>query len=418
MQKFVDGLAEWSDKLGQSFFLKVIMGGFMTILPLTMVGSIASLINAITIGGFKAFLTSSGIGAALSAIYDFTVGFIAVYLAFGIAHVAAEILDMKKQSISAGVVSLVCFMVITPYEKGAISVQWLGATGMFSAIICGFAVAGIFKFCLVKKIAIKLPKQVPPMVSNQFTAILPAFFAIVIFGMIKLLFNFTSFGCFHQLIYTILAMPLRSIGGNIFGAYVLLLACNLLWFFGIHGGMIVMNIMMLVFMPLQLENLAAYQAGKPLPNLVSGTFLSVGTGSLVFVLALIIFARSKTASSVSKIAIVPSFFGIDEPSYFGIPMIMNPVFFIPWVVIAPVLTVFGTYILNVTGLLPYASGASIGYNLPFFVTNFVSYGWKGVVWGFVFFIINFIAVIPFIMAYDRQMLKRESQMEVENGAAE
>jgi PTS system cellobiose-specific IIC component len=182
--------------------------------------------------------------------------------------------------------------------------------------------------------------------------------------------------------------------------------------------MIVMNIMMLVFMPLQLENLAAYQAGKPLPNLVSGTFLSVGTGSLVFVLALIIFARSKTASSVSKIAIVPSFFGIDEPSYFGIPMIMNPVFFIPWVVIAPVLTVFGTYILNVTGLLPYASGASIGYNLPFFVTNFVSYGWKGVVWGFVFFIINFIAVIPFIMAYDRQMLKRESQMEVENGAAE
>ncbi len=81
--------------------------------------------------------------------------------------------------------------------------------------------------------------------------------------------------------------------------------------------------------------------------------------------------------------------------------------------ISPILTVFGTYILNLTGLLPYATGASVGYNLPFFVTNFVSFGWRGVLWGFVFFAIDAILAIPFIKAYDRQMFKREAQTNAE-----
>ena len=413
MQKFIDKLTEWSEKLSQMFFLKVIMGGFVMIMPMTLIGSIASLINGITISGCQDFLINTGIGGVLGAIYQFTIGLMGVYIAFCMAHSAAEQLGMKKQAISVGLVSLVSFLIITPYEDGVLPTQWLGATGMFSAIIGSLAVAGIFKFCLDKKIAIRLPKQVPPMVSNQFTAILPALFSILIFGIIKYVMELTDFGCLHNLIYTVIGMPLRSLGSNIFGAYILFMVTGLLWFFGIHGGMIVMNIMMLVFMPLQMENLAAYQAGEPLPNMISGQFLSVGTGSLVFLVLMLILAKSKTARSVSKLAIIPSCFGIDEPAYFGLPMIMNPIFFIPWVVISPILTVFGTYILNLTGLLPYATGASVGYNLPFFVTNFVSFGWRGVLWGFVFFAIDAILAIPFIKAYDRQMFKREAQTNAE-----
>ncbi|MBQ5386622.1 MAG: PTS sugar transporter subunit IIC, partial [Lachnospiraceae bacterium] len=180
--------------------------------------------------------------------------------------------------------------------------------------------------------------------------------------------------------------------------------------------MIVMNMLMLVFTPLQMENLAAYQAGQPLPNMVTGQFISIGTGSLVILCIILSMCKSKTATSVAKLAIIPSFFGIDEPAYFGLPMIMNPIFFIPWVLVSNILSVFGTYLLNLTGLLPYASGASIGYNLPFFVTNFVSFGWKGVVWGFVFFALDFAICIPFVKAYDRQMLKREAEMEAQENA--
>lgn len=407
MQKFVDKMAEWSDKLSQSFILKVIMNGFVILLPLTMIGSIASLINGITISGFQEILAASGIGAVLTAIYQFTTGGLALYLAFGIANAAANQLDLKKQSVSAGIVSIASFLVITPLEEGMISTQWIGATGMFSAIVVGFITAGIYKFCLAKKITIRLPKQVPPMVSNQFTAIIPALFTIIFFGIVNYAFSFTTFGSFHNLIYTLLGMPLRALGSSIWGVYVLTMFTALLWFFGIHGGMIMMNMMMLVFMPLQMENLAAYQAGQELPHMVTGNTLSLGNGSLVILIVLLAIAKSKTARSVSKLAIIPSFFGIDEPAYFGLPMIMNPIFFIPWVIIWPFVSVFGTYFLNVTGLLPYASGAFLSSNLPFFVTNFVSYGWRGVVWGFVLLAVTLVLIFPFVKAYDRQMLKRE-----------
>ncbi|MBQ1641039.1 MAG: PTS sugar transporter subunit IIC [Lachnospiraceae bacterium] len=421
MQKFIDKLTVWSEKLSQSFFLKVIMGGFMVILPLTMIGSFASLINGITWAPIQGFLAASGVGAVLSAIYQFTIGSMALFLAFSMGHSAGEQLELKKQSISIGVVTLVCFLVLTPYEVGQfgggiLPMDWTGATGMFSSIVCGFITAGVFKFCLDKNIAIKLPKQVPPMVSNQFTAIIPALFSILIAGIARYVMALTPFASFHNFIYTIIGLPHRGLGSNIFGAFVLFTCCAFLWFFGIHGGMIVMNMLMLVFTPLQMENLAAYQAGQPLPNMVTGQFISIGTGSLVILCIILSMCKSKTATSVAKLAIIPSFFGIDEPAYFGLPMIMNPIFFIPWVLVSNILSVFGTYLLNLTGLLPYASGASIGYNLPFFVTNFVSFGWKGVVWGFVFFALDFAICIPFVKAYDRQMLKREAEMEAQENA--
>ena len=104
--------------------------------------------------------------------------------------------------------------------------------------------------------------------------------------------------------------------------------------------------------------------------------------------AIMIFAKSKQNRSIGKLAIIPSFFGIDEPAYFGLPMILNPIFFIPWVIISPTVSIFGTYILKLIGLLPYANGTGgNAANLPFFVGNLMQYGIWGLIWGIVFFVI-------------------------------
>lgn len=423
MQNIIDKMAEWSDRLSQTFFLRTIMGGFIIILPLTMIGSIAALINAITIAPIQGFLVSSGISSILTAVNQYTTGSIAVYLAYSMANSATNTLGHKKDAIAAGVASLASFFVITPYEPGqygggTISMDWFGAQGMFSAIVCGLITGLVFHLCIKHNVTIRLPKQVPPMVADQFKAIIPAFFTVVIFAIVKYGMGLTPFGNFHSLIYTIIGMPLNGLGSSIFGLWIMMLATALLWFCGIHGGMIVMNLMTLVFTPLQLENLTAYTNGAPLPNMLDGQVLSVGTGSLVFLVVMLVLAKSKTARSVSELAIVPSFFGIDEPAYFGLPMIMNPIFFIPWVIISPTLTVFGSYFLTLAGLLPVANGASIGYNLPFFVNNFIVFGWQGVVWGFVFFAINVLICIPFVKAYDKQMKKREAEEETAAAEAE
>ena len=106
-------------------------------------------------------------------------------------------------------------------------------------------------------------------------------------------------------------------------------------------------------------------------------------------------------------SIIPAFFGVDEPAYFGIPMILNPVFFLPWVVLIPALQVFGTYLLQIMKLVPYCNGMQMVGHTPFFIINFFTYGWQGCIAGFVFFILAVLIYIPFVKIYDKQCLAKE-----------
>lgn len=404
MQKFVDKLTEWSEKIGQSFALKVILGGFGSIMLPATIGSLAALLYRIPIGNYQNFLTDTGCGSALDAIFQFTVGMLAVYLVFGIAYSAADKWKLKKQAASIGVIAVIDYLIVTPFEEGVIPTTWLGVSGIYSAVACGFLTAGVFRLCSRYHIAVRLPEQVPPMVAEQFTDHLPGLFTAVLFGLLRLVTSLTPSGNFHSLIYRMVGMNVKLLVGNLAGAYLLLTVCALLWYFGIHGGMIMAGIMLFVFFPLRMENLTAYQAGEVLPNIVCGQSISAGSGSLVFILTLLMIARSEKERFISKLAIFPSLFGIDEPAYFGFPMIRNRIFFVPWVILSPIVSIFGTYLLNINGLLPYASGVSVSYNLPFFITNFLVFGWKGVIWGFVFLMIDIVIAVPFMMVFDKKMM--------------
>ena len=416
-KSFTDRLLDVSAKFAQNKFIAIIMQGFMVLLPITIVGSIASLMTGITADWWVAFLANTGMAQVLSAIYQFTVGILALYITFGVASAFCRVYGLPESSVTAVLVSIGCFLVVTPFTPqdyangivGSLPFAWLGSSGMFMAIIMGFLVGSIFLLCKTKHLEIKLPASVPPMVSQQFTALIPSILAIFAAGAINRIFAFTSYGDVQSAIYAVVAMPLRSVGANIWGQWILGIVMTLFWFFGIHGGMTVGPFFQLLFTPLAMENLAATQAQQPLPNLVTGTTLNIGTGSLVVVLTILLIAKSETLRSIAKLAIIPSFFGVDEPAYFGLPMIMNPIFFIPWVLIINTVVGFGTYGLQLAGLLPYASGAAVGFNVPFFVINLVSFGWRGVIWGFVLMAIGIAIYIPFVKAYDSQLLKEEAE---------
>ena len=166
-----------------------------------------------------------------------------------------------------------------------------------------------------------------------------------------------------------------------------------------------------------MENLAAYQAGQELPHMMTGNVLSFSSGSLPLVVALLIVSKSSANKAITKLGSLPALFGVDEPMYFGLPMILNPIFFVPWVIVVPTIAVGGTALLQSLGLLGAATGASAGSFVPFFVTNLVSYGWKGVVWGCVLFAIDVVVYLPFAKAYDKQMLEQEQKTLAEKEAA-
>lgn len=417
MPKFVDGLTAISEKIAKNSLLQIITGAFMMMLPITMTGGFAGLFNGISYEPYQKFLTSFGIKPVLSVIYQWTSGTIGLYLVFLVAYSFAQKKDISSSKIIVGLTSVICFLIITPYTvpsepyaTSSLPLNWLGASGMFSSIMVAFIVGLIFAFCKKYHLGIKLPDQVPAYIAEQFTALIPVIISTIVFGLISCIFTVTSFGSFHQFIYTVIGTPLNALGSNVWGFWILQIVMYGLWFFGIHGGMTVGPVIMTLFMQLQLENLTAYQAGQPLPHIMIGDALSFGTGSLPLLVAILIFAKSEANRTIGKLSLVPAIFGVDEPAYFGIPMILNPIFFIPWVLIAPTLSVIGTHLLKVVGLLGYSTGAG-GQNtasLPFFVGNSMNYGLQGLIWGFVLFVIITIIYIPFVKAYDKQKFDEEN----------
>ncbi len=420
MEKFLDKLIAISAKFAQNSVLNIIQGAFMMLMPITMIGGFTALFNGLGIDPYQAFITSTGIKSVLSTIYQWTIGMFGVYVAFLVAYQFAKVHRCAKSEIAVGLTSLVCFMIVTPYvipeepfAPASLPVNWLGSSGLFTAIITGFVVGYIFKFCTEKNIVIKLPEQVPPMVSAQFTSIIPGAVSMILFGILGAVFAKTSFGSFHQVIYSIVSAPLNAVGSNVFGYWILMMVLYGLWFCGIHGGMTVGPVIMMLFMQLQMDNMTAFQSNMPLPHKFIGDALSFGTGSIPLVIAALIFCKSESCKSITRLGFLPAFFGVDEPVYFGLPMILNPIFFVPWVIIAPTVSVFGTHLLKTIGLLGYANGTagSNAANLPFFGGNLMNYGIGGLIWGCVLFVIIVLAYIPFIKAYDKQMLEKEQELQ-------
>ncbi len=425
MQKFRDALVNFSAKMANNRVLQTIQQAFMMMMPVTMIGSFASLFKGLSFGGYQNFLQSTGLYGVLGAIYQFSIGLLALYVVFLVGYVFAQKFDVKGSGISIGLTALMCFLIVTPYteapntvEPASIPTTYLGASGMFAALIIAFITGFVFKFCADKHIEIKMPDSVPPMIAKQFSAIIPALFATILFAVVRMLFALTPVGNMQTAIYTVVSAPLMGLGANYFGLWILFMVLYGMWFFGIHGGMTCGPIMMLLFTQLQMENLAAYQAGQALPHLMTGTVVSFGAGSLPLVIAILLTCKSSSSKTITKIGALPSLFGVDEPMYFGIPMILNPVFFLPWVILVPSVAVWGTCLLQNLGLLGAATGASAGGFVPFFVTNMVSFGISGVIWGCVFMVVEVLIYIPFARAYDKQMLKQEAETLNKEGEAE
>ena len=209
MKNMVEKLSFVLTKISESFAkntaLNIISSSFMMILPVVLVGSISALLKGIDFGGYQTWLTGSGIQFynILDTIYQFTVGYIALYIVFCIGYQFSNRYGLSNQSIAIGLFSIISFLIITPYTPADVKTfapamlpfTWLGASGMFMAIIVGFMVGLIFKFCLKHNIRVKLPDSVPPAVSNQFSALIPGMFVIIIFAFSNYICINTIFKC-------------------------------------------------------------------------------------------------------------------------------------------------------------------------------------------------------------------------------
>lgn len=413
-------LIPFANKLSQNKVLKAIGGGFSALLPIIMVGAIASLLSGLNIEAYQNLITAIGLKPIVAYISAYTTNMMAVYAVFSIGHSMAKQLECKDQAILVGIISLMVFLLTIPLGvskdevtiAAAISTTYFGAPGLFTAMIIGCIVPFIYNIFVKNHIVIKMPDGVPPQISNGFSAIIPAVCITAVFAAIRQLCALTSFGTLSGLIYGLLKTPLSSLTNSPVTFVILLLFCNILWFFGIHGGMVTMSFLSMLYMAPALENLEAMAAGQPLPNMLTNTWWFTfaqlgGSGGIIgLAVCMFFFAKSERYKTLGKIAILPALCSISEPLVFGVPLVLNVVMLIP-MILSPLCCFLSSYLMTSIGVLPYLNGIQLSTDTPVILAGFLAGGWRAAIWQVVLVALQFAIYFPFFRMVDKQALEEE-----------
>lgn len=429
MEKLQAMLLPLSDKLNQSKILKGISGGFAAMLPVVMVGAIFSLLNSLNVAPYQNLITAIGLKPLLAIPGSYTTDMISLYAVFLIAKAEAEAIGIdSRRSVSTGLIALMFFLLLIPlgvtgtheasgepvFVAGALNTMFLGSVGLFTAMIVGLAIPYLHNFFIKNNITIKMPETVPPMISESFASMIPAICIAAVAVAVRFAFSFTEAGTFTMFIYNLLKAPLTAMAASPLTFIILLLVCNVLWTFGIHGGMVATSIMSVLYTTFTNENLAAYNAGQPLPNIIIqpawATIGNIcGSGCAIgLVVCIALFARSERYKALAKIAVPSGLCGISEPLVFGIPLVLNPITMIP-MLLAPIVTFLLGYAAMAIGLVPYMNGVGVSLGTPILLSGFMAYGdFRGVILQLVLVLASAAVWFPFFKILDGQAVKEES----------
>ena len=421
--------------IARNKYLKAIRDGFISVIPIIIFSSIFILVDAVP--NVWGFYWPAEIDAILMKAYNYSMGILALGAAATTAkHFCdAQNRDMPKNNqinfLSVMIASVIGFLLLS---SDAINVEvdstsysgfangFLGSKGLLTAFISAFVVGIVYKFFVSRNITIKLPDQVPPNISQTFKDLIPFSVSISIFWLFDLIFR-SAFGfCFAQGVIQVF-QPLFSSADSYVGLAIIYGAMSLFWFVGVHGPSIVEPAISAALVANMSANLTAYQAGEQATHVLSlsSQYFVVclgGTGATLVICFMFAFlAKSKEMKAIGRASMIPTLFNVNEPFLFGAPMVLNPIFFVPFV-FAPICNIWALKIfvdlIGMDGFL---------YTLPWTVPGPV-----GIIMGlgfqplaFVFLAavlaIDFLVYYPFFKVYDREKCEEEAAMLEEELAA-
>lgn len=382
MDRLSEKILPFANKLGQNRYLSVLRDAFMLSFPLTMFGSIVVVLNNLP---FFSDATKGTLGNLFGNGQNATMSIMSVFVTFGIGYYLSKSYDVE--GIFGGAVSFASFLLLTPFMMttadgveitGVLSLDRLGAKGMFIGMIAAFLAAEIYCRITKKGWQIKMPDGVPPAVSKSFAALIPAVLTLTIFLLINAFVTGVLNTNLHDVVYEIIQKPLVGLGSSLPATLLALFFVQFLWFFGLHGQIIVNSVMDPIWNTLMLDNLEAYKAGETLPHIITKPFMetfTVGLGgsgmTLAVVLIMAFVMKKKQYKDIGRLSLAPGIFNVNEPAIFGLPIVLNATILIPWV-IAPILVTTLNYLVMAAGIVPAPTGVSVPWTVPIFFSGMLA----------------------------------------------
>ncbi|HAT4415569.1 PTS sugar transporter subunit IIC [Klebsiella oxytoca] len=411
-------LAPMAGVIAQQRYVLAIRDGFIAALPFMIVGSFMLVfifppISTNTTFQFaKAWLNfSANYREQLMLPFNMSMGLMTIFISVGVGASLGK--QYSLDPITTGLLSLMSFMLVAAdLKNGALSMQYFSGQGIFTALLCSIYATEVYRWLKKRNITIKLPEQVPPGVSRSFEVLIPVIVIMITLHPLNLFIEHATGMILPEAIMAMLK-PLVAASDSLLAVILAVLLCQILWFAGIHGTMIVTGIMNPFWMANLASNQAALAAGEAIPHtFVQGFwdhFLFIGgVGSTLPLAILLIRSRAAHLRTIGRMGFVPGLFNINEPILFGAPIIMNPILFIPFVFIPVINAILAWYAIDlglvekVVMMTAWTTPAPIGAS---WATNWAI---APVILCFICMAIAALMYYPFVKAYEKTLLAADN----------
>lgn len=412
-------------RLSQVRYLEALQKTFITLMPYMVLGATATLI--LNLSGLFAEgtgLNLPGVASAIDAVITpcrpwlFQIVFVTINLLALITTILNGYFlgsyyskkDANVSSVAAAVVSMGAFLCFVNFAELSANFDWpsyiLGAPSLFGGILISIFAVEIYRFLIGKKITIKMPDSVPPMIAAAFTSMIPVCAVIVICSIIGQGFSgFDFLGMLNQ------ATAYLVVGGSGPAAQGIGFCLDrVLWFVGLHGSNIVSSVMQPIWTAMITENINAFSAHQEIPFMFTEQWINFYVRCSVFPIALLCcISKVKRFKVLGKLSLPGTIFNIAEPVMYGLPVVLNPLMFVPWVLGFTVLYIFNA-ILGVLGITPPIVAMTV-WTMPAPLASFIGSGFKiqAPIITMINLAIIFFMFLPFFKVMERQELKEEEK---------
>lgn len=416
-----------AEKVQRNKILGSLMEGFIRASPITIGVALITIVGNFPINAWIAWLKQVGLTEHINAITNGATGVLSLYVIYSLAMSYAKRLEVNQRN--AAIISLAFFIMIMPQTVasvvtqagkqvptniGALRLDYLGGQGIFIGMLVALIVTRLYAYLNTKNLVIKLPSSVPPMVTQSLAPVFVVTIIFIVAFAIRVLFSFTKSGNIFDFFVNTISAPLNLLVASPLSIIIIMSLLSLLWFFGIHNA-VLQGPLSAITLTMISTNIAAYQNGQPLPYLVPSIVAGgIMASNFLGIVTIFIFkAKSAKMKQLAKLSFVPSLFGITEPIMFGMPIILNPIFFIPQI-LPPIISGFLSWGL-VRTILPVnlnPTTSLMPWTTPVFVKTPLAGGINYTIIMLICFAVTALIWYPFIKIAD----KKEYQLEMESKA--
>lgn len=404
--------------IGQQKYVTSIRDGFILALPFMIVGSFMLVFifppfSPDTSWGFaRAWLQFSlDHRESLMLPFNFSMGIMTLFISVGVAASLAR--HHELDPLTSGMLSLMGFLLVAaPLKDGQISVAYFSGQGIFTALLVAIYTTELYAFLRRHNITIRLPPEVPTGVARSFEILIPVLAVALTLHPLNLLIE-AQLGMIIPEAIMSLVKPLVAASDTLPAILLSVMVCQILWFAGIHGALIVTGIMNPFWMANLSVNQAAMAAGTAIPHIYVQGFwdhylLIGGVGSTLPLAILLMRSKAVHLRTIGRMGVVPGLFNINEPILFGAPIIMNPLFFIPFVLIPMVNATLAYFALDfglvsrVVSMTPWTTPAPIGASWA------ANWSFSPIIMCLICMATAAVMYYPFLKAYEKQLLSQET----------